>query len=200
MRGFFTRRFKQALATEQGAQVRSAAKKLNTEVDDARTNHKVIVFDAAGNENQLGVAAGDPQTALSGSSLADKMVRVGASDLGDPNTASDDKMADFSAPNVDITAPGANIPVGSQRRPVGFHGSLKGAFGAAFGTSPAPIKPPAVNVKGTSFAAPYAAGVAALMVKANPSITPDQIESILKTPRPRWTSRARATGPARSTP
>jgi subtilisin family serine protease len=34
---------------------------------------------------------------------------------------------------------------------------------------------------GTSFSAPYVAGVASLMVKANPSITPDQIEKILIT-------------------
>jgi serine protease len=39
-----------------------------------------------------------------------------------------------------------------------------------------------VDSEGTSFAAPYAASVAALMIKANPKITPDQIENILTSP------------------
>jgi serine protease len=43
-------------------------------------------------------------------------------------------------------------------------------------------KPAPVDADGTSFAAPYAASVAALMVKADPKITPDQIEQILTSP------------------
>jgi len=53
-----------------------------------------------------------------------------------------------------IAAPGVELPVGTNN-------------GAA------------MNVNGTSFAAPYAASVAALMVAANPKITPGQIKAIL---------------------
>ncbi|MBS7607479.1 MAG: S8 family serine peptidase [Candidatus Bathyarchaeia archaeon] len=72
-------------------------------------------------------------------------------------TTSTDAIATFSTygPFIDISAPGVNI-----------YTTVKGGgYGA---------------VSGTSFAAPIAAGVAALMFSVNPSMPPSDVESILK--------------------
>ncbi|MEM1515708.1 MAG: S8 family peptidase [Candidatus Bathyarchaeia archaeon] len=72
-------------------------------------------------------------------------------------TTSDDTIASFSShgPYVDLSAPGVSIYTT-------FKG---GGYGAS---------------SGTSFSAPIVAGVAALIFSTNPSLTPSQVEQILK--------------------
>jgi len=72
-------------------------------------------------------------------------------------TTDTDARASFSTygPFIDISAPGVNI-----------YTTIKGG---GYG-----------SVSGTSFSAPLAAGVAALMFSANPSLTPSDVEAILK--------------------
>jgi subtilisin family serine protease len=84
-------------------------------------------------------------------------VPIGASSLGvDPRDPKDDRIGAFSSPGARFSAPGVAMPVAHD-----FDGRL-------------------TDINGTSFAAPYAAGVAALMLKANPNLRPDDIETIWK--------------------
>ncbi len=71
-------------------------------------------------------------------------------------TTNSDAIASFSSygPYVDLSAPGS-----------GIYTTFKGGYGA---------------VSGTSFSAPIVAGVAALMLSVNPSLTPAQVEQILE--------------------
>jgi subtilisin family serine protease len=86
------------------------------------------------------------------------VLSVGSVTLGDPARVGDEAMGESSSTGAAIAAPGVGVPVRMDTRP------------------------DRVDVEGTSFAAPYAASVAALMVKANPNITPAQIEKILQSP------------------
>jgi hypothetical protein len=85
------------------------------------------------------------------------VLSVGSVALGDVTRNGDETMGNTSSAGAAIAAPGVDVPVGIDKR--------------TGRTS---------DVGGTSFAAPYAASVAALMVKANPNITPAQIEKILQ--------------------
>ncbi len=85
------------------------------------------------------------------------VLSVGSVDPGDVRVKGDERMGKSSSYGAEVSAPGVDVPVGVKR-----------------GT-----REPK-DVSGTSFAAPYVASVAALMVKANPNITPDQLEQILK--------------------
>jgi hypothetical protein len=83
------------------------------------------------------------------------IVMIGASDLGaSPLDAKDDKMLDASSPGAKFAAPGKSMPVAPM---------MDGTAG---------------DEDGTSFASAYAAGVAATMLKANPALSPDDIEAI----------------------
>ncbi|MEM4576257.1 MAG: S8 family serine peptidase [Candidatus Nezhaarchaeales archaeon] len=72
-------------------------------------------------------------------------------------TTSSDTLASYSSygPYVDLSAPGSGI----------YTTTRGGGYGA---------------VSGTSFSAPIVAGVAALMLSINPSLTPSQIEQVLE--------------------
>jgi subtilisin family serine protease len=79
------------------------------------------------------------------------MVVVGATNLGaDPLSLKDDAVAGLSVEGASLGAVGEHVPL--------RHG----------------------DSKGTSLSAPFALSVAALMVKANPAMTPDQIERVLQ--------------------
>jgi subtilisin family serine protease len=106
-------------------------------------------------------------TMMSAPACVDSAVSVGAvydSSVGpfsffgcfDPTTAAD-QITCFSNSNatLDLLAPGAIITSD------GLHGGL-------------------VNFWGTSQASPHAAGSAAVLLEVRPSLTPDQIESVLK--------------------
>lgn len=82
--------------------------------------------------------------------LGSGMVLVGAIDLGKSVfDSSDDTVTEFSVEGAKLGAVGAKMP---------FRGGER---------------------KGTSYATPFMVSVAMLMAKANPRITPDQVEQIL---------------------
>lgn len=117
----------------------------------------LLVFNAAGNDREVAKIFGDESLSTVAFDSVKGLITVGAADLKKPKDAKDDIMWEGSATGkkIDIAAPGVNIPVGVNNKK-------------------------AVTMLGTSFSSPYAASVAALMVAANPKITPDQIEAILK--------------------
>lgn len=90
-------------------------------------------------------------------------------------------LADFSSRGVadveykqpDITAPGQNIT--STRAP----NTAIGAMGPVLDVNNPSYALYYHTISGTSMATPFIAGVAALMLQANPDLSPDQIESIM---------------------
>jgi subtilisin family serine protease len=135
------------------AAVKAEQAKLEKSLKDGREQDKLLVFKSAGNGEEDGKAMGDPKIGRDFDN-AKGFLTVAAIERKNGK----DTIAPFSSSGNDdgIAAPGANMPVG-----VKPNGSL----------SPQ---------DGTSFAAPYAMGVAGLMSKANPKLTPDQIESVMK--------------------
>jgi subtilisin family serine protease len=117
----------------------------------ARENN-VLIVTAAGNDRQQGVT----QPANPGLFVAsgDYGITVGAIDRAG-------KFADFSSPAGNnrlsyVVAPGVNV----------FSDDLLNTL---------------TEKSGTSFSAPYVTGVAALMLSANPNLTPSQIKTMLTT-------------------
>lgn len=90
------------------------------------------------------------------------LLMVGGSDIGKPGDPSDDRLYHRTNFGAHLIAPGENVPV-----------AAPGPFGGTH----------ARDVDGTSFSAPYVAGVAGLMLTANPKLGVDQLESILRDPR-----------------
>jgi len=114
-----------------------------------------VVVDAATSIKQMGgllvwSAGNDGRTLTFGDRDADDLIVVGA-------TAQGDSLTGFSArgPFVDLVAPGQDV--------------LTAAPNTSFSA-----------VDGTSFSAPLAAGLAALIFSVDPSLTPDEVEQILK--------------------
>lgn len=113
----------------------------------------VVVVAAAGNEGDEG---NDPNYPASFANV----ISVGA-------TGSRDTIASFSNHNsgVNVSAPGVNI--------VGARSQIN-QICRPYKTSDYCV------ASGTSFAAPYVAGTAALILSANPKLTPDQVTNILE--------------------
>jgi subtilisin family serine protease len=111
---------------------------------------------AAGNERNSGaIRPSEPAFAAS----RNLGIAVGAIDRSG-------RVADFSNPAGNrpldyVVAPGVDI-FSTYYQPTNF--LQRNTYGIS---------------SGTSFAAPYVSGVAALMLSANPSLTPDQIENTL---------------------
>ena len=130
---------------------------LEKELADARKDG-MLVFNSAGNDFMKGGERGGRNV----SHDVKGMITVANVNIGKANSKKDDQLAFESAGGqVEIGAPGSHMPVGKKT-----DGKVE-------------------YLDGTSFASPYIAGVAALMVKANPKITPDQIEKILLDPKNR---------------
>ncbi len=132
-------------------------------------NQGIVVCVAAGN-------SGPDEGRIASPGISPKVITVGAMD--DKNTVerSDDEVADFSSrgPTVDgvtkpdILAPGVSIV--SWRSPKSFLDKLSKAErrGERY-----------LAMSGTSMATPICAGVCALIIEANPGISPDRVKEIL---------------------
>lgn len=120
-------------------------------------NKGIVLLAAAGN---------DGTEVLSYPAACDHVISVGSTD-------GDDKVSSFSQYGtwLDVMSPG-----GFQTS--GFLDQLLGnsVYSLAFGTGTAGY----TKMQGTSMACPIAAGLCALMIAADTNITPDKVESILK--------------------
>lgn len=135
------------------AQLDAARGELATEVAAARKKGILLMASTGNAHRGPELPSGADRTAIHGTP---GIVFVGAADIGQPRSTRDDKTAGFSSDGAHVTGPGVRMPVGTPTQ----------------GRRPA-------DWEGTSFSSPYVAGVAALMVRANPKITPDQLEQAL---------------------
>jgi len=113
-------------------------------------SHGVMVFKAAGNDLNKVQVIGRASDWKPIDSV-EGMISIGAIDLGaNPTDSKDDKVAPFSVEGPVLGAVGMQVPLR------------------------------AGDANGTSYATPFALSVAALMLKANPKLKPDDLERILK--------------------
>lgn len=134
----------------------SCPRAYQTAIDSARDAGAVLVS-VAGNE-------GDAGTNVPAS--CDGVISVGA-------TGRDGALAPYSNRNayVDLVAPGGSAAVADGLVLTTHAGDVP---------CPQPEGPGLCGRQGTSYAAPYVAGVAVLLRSVRPDITPDQVESVLE--------------------
>ena len=138
---------------------------LQSEVEAARKD-KILVFQAAGNDQEIADRLGDPKLAKFPSSDVDGLAVVSNMEVsGSGHT--NDAMARNSAPG-DFAFEGTNIPVGT--------GHVEGPDGSA-------PRPTYKEVSGTSLSSPGALATAYAMLKNNPALPLDRIEGTLKDSR-----------------
>ncbi len=126
----------------------------------AARNAGVVIFAASGNENS---STPSYPAAYAG------VISVAAVDFN----AQRAPYSNFG-PTVDLAAPGGDTSVDLNQ-----DGYADGVLSTLMqGTTP-PFSPIYAFYQGTSMACPHAAGVAALMLAANPALTPAQIETLL---------------------
>jgi serine protease AprX len=147
-------------------------------------NAGIVVVTAAGNngKNARGITSYAGVTAPGN---APWVLTVGASSHMGSTDRSDDAIAAFSArgpaaidlgAKPDILAPGVGIE--SLATP-GSHLYTTGGQYLLEGTVPGPYLP-YLSLSGTSMSAPVVAGTVALMLQANPSLTPNAVKAILQ--------------------
>lgn len=129
----------------------SASRTIRQAIDYA-VGKGIVVVAASGND-------GNRRNPIEYPAAFSNVISVGA-------TGPRDTIATFSTYNreVDISAPGVNV-VGAQASRTKMCRSSNGQ--------------PYCTSSGTSFAAPYVAGTAALMLSVNPKLTPAQVRDIL---------------------
>jgi len=143
-------------------------------VDDA-VEAGIIVVGAAGNKGLLGSKSiGTPSDAFN-------IITVGAIHDSDTSAISDDLLWEYSSrgptgdegggrPKPDVVAPGVHI-TSCRRYPKDIR---KIDLGDSY------IDRYYIDCTGTSMAAPHVAGTVALMLQANPNLTPAQAKAILR--------------------
>ncbi|HKQ57389.1 MAG TPA: S8 family serine peptidase, partial [Candidatus Eisenbacteria bacterium] len=145
-----------------GTQDGAGSELVNTAVDAG-----LVVVIATGNDNSI--------ECIASPSAADKCISVGASEHGRTLDRSDDKVTGFSneGPRDDdgdadhfdemkpsVVAPGAGI-ISADGDPTSDGGAYQ-------------------QLSGTSMSTPAVAGCVAILLQANPSLTPDQVKTILQ--------------------
>ena len=144
----------------------------------------VVVVVAAGNHGRG--AAGEPLYGSVGApGNAPWVLTVGASSHQGTADRSDDSIAAFSsrgpaaggwAAKPDLVAPGMGIE--SLSDPDSALYELRAAF--LLGGTVATTYLPYLSLSGTSMSAPVVSGTVALMLQANPALTPNQVKAILQ--------------------
>ncbi len=160
---------------EPRARMETARAELAEELAAGR-KQGMLVFVSAGNNHQDAAEAGRPELSTSPEAGTPGLIRVGGVDLRGPGAADDAIYAASAAGNVQLSAPGVDIPVGLNSS----HGI--GMFGLPVGGSDAGSGRP-TDLAGTSFASPYVAQVAYLMDAANPRLSADDLARLLTDPR-----------------
>jgi hypothetical protein len=154
----YPRMRKEMETPEYEAEMKRAQAYLDNEVKLAR-GAGIMVFQSAMNDHRGAEKAGDPMMSATLTANTKGIVRVGATKQNGAGTA-DDEIAAFSGEGpVTLSASGTAIPVG-----VDANGKVK-------------------DVDGTSFASPIATETAYAMSAANPNLSLDQIETLMKDPR-----------------
>jgi subtilisin family serine protease len=172
----FAKEIQGKLDGEYKGDLNSARGKLSDELKDARGENILFVV-AAGNEGDTARDIGDMGASRTPVAGVDGLVIVGSTTL-------DQKVSGFSNRGATISAPGDDVPLDvGHRRPGSLFGKIEGALGGNPLGGPLGGARPVRDTDGTSFAAPYVAGVAALMSKANPNLNANQIANLLHDPR-----------------
>jgi serine protease AprX len=135
---------------------------VNTAVEDAG----LVVIVAAGNDGERG---------FSSLAAADKAITVGSIDEQESVRRSDDVISGFS--NHGPRADDGDEDVLDEYKPdvVAPGESIMSAWGSPVGTTGLGY----ISQSGTSMACPHVAGLAALMLEANPDLSVDQVKQIL---------------------
>jgi serine protease AprX len=161
----------------------------------------IVIVAAAGNHGRQ--QNGDPvYGGVTAPGNAPWVITVGASSHGGTTDRSDDSMAAFSSrgptavdtlAKPDIVAPGVGIE--SLSDPESAFYTTKSAYLLSGTTQTAYL--PYLSLSGTSMAAPVVTGTVALMLQANPTLTPNQAKAILQytaQPYPGYSALTEGTG------
>ncbi len=145
--------------------------------------HGIVVVAAAGNR---GRSSGHPQYGgITAPGNAPWVLTVGASSHMGTTDRADDVMAAFSsrgptridyAAKPDLVAPGVGIESLSDPGSTLYSNYSAYLLGGTVPTS----YPPYLSLSGTSMASPVVTGTVALMLQANPSLTPNAVKAILQ--------------------